>query len=250
VARGLAALEQLTRDFALRKKPLRAVGTAVLRMTCDPSPFTRPAQEILGGEIEILDGEQEALLVGRGAIAGLPGRGPFAVADVGGQSLEVCRQERSGGWRPLSMPTGVVGLTERFLASDPPLERELEELRRSVRETLAHALPSGIEEQLVAVAGTATTLGMLELGLRRWERERVHGLELSRDRVRDWLAQITAVDTATRTARYGIRPGRADVFPAGLCVLVELLDHLGRGHFTVSANGLRIGAALSLLEDG
>lgn len=249
VARGLEALEQLTRDFALGDKPLRAVGTAVLRMTADPSPFSRPAQEILGTEIEILDGEQEALLVGRGAIAGLSTSGPLAVVDVGGQSIEVCRRDRSGRWRPLSMPNGVVGLTERFLTSDPPLDSEVEALRLSIRETLARALPAGAEGRLVAVAGTATTLGMLELGLGRWDRERVHGLELSRDRVRDWLDRIAAVDTATRTARYGIRPGRADVFPAGLCVLVELLDRLGHERFTISANGLRIGAALSLLEE-
>lgn len=249
VARGLEALERLTRDFELRNKPLRAVGTAVLRMTSDPTPFTAPAQEILGTGIEILDGGQEALLVGRGAIVGLPLSGPFVVADVGGQSTEVCWQDRNAGWHPLSMPSGVVGLTERFLASDPPLDDQVAALRGSVRETLTGALPAGGEGRLVAVAGTATTLGMLELGLRRWHRERVHGLELSRDQVREWLDRICAVDSITRTERYGIRPGRADVFPAGLCVLVEILDHLGHGRFTVSANGLRIGAALSLLED-
>jgi exopolyphosphatase/guanosine-5'-triphosphate,3'-diphosphate pyrophosphatase len=249
VARGLETLERLSRDFELRSKPLRAVGTEVLRSASDPQSFTAPAEEILGQPIEIVDGEAEALLVSRGAIIGIQAPGPYVVCDVGGQSTEVCRQDRAGAWRPLSVPTGVVGLTERHMVSDPPTPDELTALRADVRAALADVDLGEFDGRLIAVAGTATTLGMLALGLDTWERDRVHGLALDRDQVEDWLSRMVALDAEARTARYGVRPGRADVFPAGLCVLLEVLDRLGRDRFTVSANGLRIGAALTLLEE-
>jgi exopolyphosphatase/guanosine-5'-triphosphate,3'-diphosphate pyrophosphatase len=249
VARGLEALERLTRDFGLRDKQLRAVGTQVLRSASDPESFTEPAEEILGQPIEIVDGETEALLVSQGAVIGVQAPGPYIVCDVGGQSTEVCRQDGDGVWRPLSIPLGVVWLTERYLATDPPTASELEALRAEMRAALTGADLVDAGGRLIAVAGTATTLAMLALGLETWDRDRVHGQELGRDQLEDWLSRMVAVDSETRTARYGVRPGRADVFPAGLCVLLELLDRLGHDRFTVSANGLRIGAALSLLKE-
>lgn len=249
VDRGLEALEQLTRDFELRDKPLRAVGTQVLRSASDPRSFTEPAEEILGQPIEIVDGETEALLVSQGAIIGIRAPGPYVVCDVGGQSTEVCGQDQAGAWRPLSIPLGVVGLTERYLASDPPAAEELAALRAAVRAALTGADLVDAGGRLIAVAGTATTLAMLAVELETWDRDRVHGLELDREQVEGWLMRMVAVDVQARTAKYGVRPGRADVFPAGLCVLLELLDRLGHDRFTVSANGLRIGAALSLLKE-
>ncbi|MBW2278788.1 MAG: hypothetical protein JRF63_14950, partial [Deltaproteobacteria bacterium] len=227
-----------------------AVGTQVLRATSDPTPFTGPAEEILGSSIEILEGEQEALLVSRGAIVDIETPGPYVVCDVGGQSTEVCWQGPDGAWQPLSIPQGVVGLTERHLASDPPHRDELAALREAVRSALTSAAPAEVSGRLIAVAGTATTLAMLAIGLEQWDRDRVHGLELSRSQVEDWLERMVTVDSETRTRTFGVRTGRSDVFPAGLGVLLELLDHFHREDFTVSANGLRIGAALSLLEEG
>jgi exopolyphosphatase/guanosine-5'-triphosphate,3'-diphosphate pyrophosphatase len=247
ITRSLAALEQLAESFGLRNKPLRAVGTQVLRMTADPTPFIRPAEQILGTRIEIVDGEHEALLVARGAILGIGGEGPFTVVDVGGQSTEVCWQAGQD-WRPQSLPMGVVGLTRRFLKSDPPLPAEVAALNAFAREAIASSVPAIPDGRLIAVAGTATTLAMLELGLETWDRDQVHGVDFSRERLGFWLARMLEVGSARRTERYRVRPGRADVFPAGLLLVDALLAHTRSERFTVSANGLRIGAALTLLE--
>ncbi|HUT77054.1 MAG TPA: Ppx/GppA family phosphatase, partial [Polyangia bacterium] len=100
VDRGLRALERLVREFDLRRLPVRAVATAALRITADPESFTRPAAELLGAPIEIVDGLAEALLTVRGALLGLPGRGPTIVLDIGGQSTELCWSAPGGGWNP------------------------------------------------------------------------------------------------------------------------------------------------------
>ncbi|HUT79543.1 MAG TPA: exopolyphosphatase, partial [Polyangia bacterium] len=102
---------------------------------------------------------------------------------------------------------------------------------------------------LAAVAGTATTLAWLESGQGRWDRGRIHGTGLSRERLRVWLGRMLEHDAAGRTTRFGVAAGRSDVFPAGLMVLDRVLGHLGRDEFLVSANGLRVGAALSILPE-
>ncbi len=250
VARGLQALENLVRQFKLGDKVLRAVGTAVLRMASNPEVFTGPATEILGVEIEILSGEEEALLMGKGAVLGLTGDGPWITIDVGGQSTEVCAFGSDKRRHPLSLPMGVVGLTAAFLTEDPPGPIEMESLRGEIRRVMSEAIPKDLEGTIVGVAGTATTLGVIDLKIDGWRREKVHGLEMRREVLQSWLDRMLAVPAKQRTEKYGVRPGRADVFPSGLCILDELLGHLGSDSFIISANGLRVGAALELMESG
>ena len=251
IARGLDALLDLVRDFDMARKPFRVVGTAALRMTSHPRDFTDPAKEILGADVEIIDGEGEALLVSRGAVLDLEpsadGAG-WIIVDIGGQSTEVCRSGGIDPEKPVSMPLGVVGLTDRFLDDDPPTVEQISNLEDYVFEQVSKVLPRNPVGRLVGVAGTATTLGMLQLGRMKWDRAAVHGLEISRAASLDWQERMTEIDTQTRQERFGITGLRADVFPAGLCIINTLLKYFERGVFTVSANGLRIGAALSILK--
>ena len=251
IARGLATLLDLVRDFDMARKPFRAVATAALRMTSHPRDFTDPAKEILGADVEIIDGEGEALLVSRGAVLDLePGADGvgWIIADVGGQSTEVCPIGGTDSWNPVSMPIGVVGLTERCLDYDPPTVVQISKLEDDVVEQVSQGRPRRPAGRLVGVAGTATTLGMLELGRREWDRAAVHGLEISRAASLDWQGRMTEINAQARQERFGITDLRADVFPAGLCIINTFLKYFERDVFTVSATGLRIGAALSILK--
>jgi exopolyphosphatase/guanosine-5'-triphosphate,3'-diphosphate pyrophosphatase len=248
VARGLKSLKKIAKSLDLGQKPVRAVGTAALRMARNPEVFTAPATEIIGVEVEIISGEEEALLAGRGAVMGLDVQGELVTVDIGGQSTEICWKEADGSFCSLSLSLGVVDLTARLLKSDPPTKSEMEDLRSEVRGAIVGAVNRDLKGSIVGVAGTATTLGWLDLDLDTWQREKVHGLKMSGERIAFWLGEMTAVSSWERHARYGIRPVRADVFPAGLVVLDEVLKHLRRDSFVISANGLRIGVALSLLN--
>lgn len=248
VKRGLDAVERLTAEFDLRRKPLRVVATAALRKTGDPTPFTRPAEVVLGTPIEIITGDLEAALTSRGAVIGIPGDGPFAMVDIGGQSTEVAWQNPAGQWEAKSLPLGVVDLTERFVAADPPSADEIDAMSGEVHRILEAQVPHNAGGTLLGVAGTATSLAMLHLGLTEWRREKVHGLVMSMETLRHWQQRMIEVTAKARTERYGVRPIRADVFPAGLCIQEAVLAHFGLDAFTVSVNGLRVGAALSLLD--
>ena len=243
--RAKAALHQLVRDFDLPNKPVRAVATAVLRKTAFPEEFLVPAEKIIGHPIEVIPGEEEARLTCLGAITGIPSSDRWVIMDVGGQSTEVGRKHPDGEWRGVSLDFGVVSLTERFVHHDPPLKEELDALRAEIRRVLTESLPSDLEGDLLGVAGTATTLGMLSIGTTTWAREKVHGLPMSLEDVVHWNRTISACTAQERTDRYGVRPLRADVFPSGICIIEEMIRFLNGASFTISANGLRIGVALS-----
>lgn len=250
IARGLETIERLAVEFHMASRPVRAVGTAALRLTGDPTPFVEPAEELIGARIEIIDGIQEALLVSRGAVLGLSDDGgPWLVIDVGGRSTEICCRDPDGVWNPVSLPIGVVDLMTDFLDGDPPSPEAVDRLRARVRGVLGSAVPEETAGRLVGVAGTASTLGRLEAGIDGWDRDAIHGIRITRESLRGWLAHALELTTAERMTAMGLGPARADVFPAGLCVLAEAMSHLGRNEMTVSANGLRIGAAMSLLEE-
>jgi exopolyphosphatase/guanosine-5'-triphosphate,3'-diphosphate pyrophosphatase len=248
VKRGLATLEKLCGQFDLRNKPLRVVGTAVLRMAANPEIFTGPARDILGVEVEIISGEQEALLASEGAIFDIHGQGPWIIVDVGGQSTEVCFQDKEGKWNPVSLPMGVVGLTQKLFFHDPPTRDELAALEDEIAPIISQAIPDQVSGRLVGVAGTATTLGLVELALTTWQREKVHGLEIEKERLGYWLEEMLSMTASQRTKRYGISTWRSDVFPSGLFILKKMLTYLNLGSLTVSANGLRVGVALRLIR--
>jgi exopolyphosphatase/guanosine-5'-triphosphate,3'-diphosphate pyrophosphatase len=248
VARCLAVLGDVAGRFGVPGVPVRAVGTQALRMAADPEVFTRPARDLIGTEIEIVDGAEEARLVFRGGTLGLPLDGPLVVVDVGGQSTELCWRDRGGVLVPLSIPFGVVGLTERFFTSDPPGSDEVAALERHAAAVVDEAIPRGLEGEVLGVAGTATSLGALEVCPGEWRRDAIHGLAVTRERLRHWLGVMAGISSAERTRRYGIGDARADVFLAGLVILDAVLARLGRRGMRISVNGLRVGAALSILE--
>jgi exopolyphosphatase / guanosine-5'-triphosphate,3'-diphosphate pyrophosphatase len=247
VERGIENLAQMAPRFGFGAVPARAVGTQALRMAADPQSFTSRAERILGIGVEIIDGLEEARLVSRGATLGLAEAGPRIVVDIGGQSTELGYTGPDGALCPMSVPVGVVGLTERFLKDDPPTPAQLAALEAEIGAVIAGAVPADLGGEVLGVAGTATSLGALEVCPGGWDRGRIHGTVVSRERLRHWLGVMTGLSAAERTVRYGIGHARADVFPAGLALLDAVLARLGRERFRVSVNGLRVGAALSIL---
>src|SRR5438045_2747839 len=78
-------------------------------------------------------------------------------------------------------------LSEKFLDSDPPSGKQLRRLRDHVRSRLAKArvgrLRSG--DRLVGTGGTLRNLAKIDRQTRRYPVGRLHGYELSVDRIAD-----------------------------------------------------------------
>lgn len=229
---------------------VRAVATSAAREAVNREAFLTAASAA-GCPVEVVDPREEARLTTLGALHLLPR--PAArclIIDIGGGSTEFTLVAGEVLRESVSLPLGVVKLTERFLPDDPPPAGALAALAAHVREVLATGVPFrgrlGSAEA-VGTAGTVTALAALDLALDPYDADRVTGHRLTTGRIRELYAWLAGMPLADRQHLPGLEPGRADVIVAGACLLAESLAVLGFEGLTVTDGGLREGILLDTL---
>ncbi len=257
---ALAGTRRVIREFAgiareLGARRLVGVGTEALRRARDGERLlSELCSEGLLDEAYLLNEQQEAeFAIAASRRTHAAGRSPLVVVDVGGGSTELAWEDAEGRVRAASLPLGSVRLTEAHVRSHPIGPREMADLRDAVDRS-----SDGLESErardlrgdgnVIAVAGTATTLAALELRLDPYDPEAVEGLPLSRETLSRWIADLSQLSVEERRRLPGLEPGRADVIVAGLVVLEGVLERLGAELFHVSGRGVRYGVAFRLLE--
>lgn len=218
---------------------IAVVGTAALRSASNASEFLDALKLKLGLEVEIISQDREALLTYEACSHDFGKE--IVVIDIGGGSTEFVSANRMA-----SIPIGCVSLLEEFLKTDPPTEDEIISLRASVRKALETSLePSTFARphdlDLVAVAGTATTLKAIELSLRTYDPKRVHGSKLSLPDLRNIIDMLLKKTIAQRKEIDGLIPQRADVIVPGAWLLHEAMSYLGFEKALISDRGVKWG---------
>jgi exopolyphosphatase/guanosine-5'-triphosphate,3'-diphosphate pyrophosphatase len=106
------------------------------------------------------------------------------------------------------------------------------------------------DEMLVGTGGSCRNLAKVDRRPRVYPVTRLHGYRLSRNRV----AELATLLAAKRESRRGRVPGlsreRGDSIAGGGVGMLALLDHLGADEILVAGQGVREGAAYSLMERG
>ncbi len=230
---------------------VRFVATSASRDAENADIFAEGVRSRLGVDLEVVTGDVEAQLCFDGATRTLPAApAPLAVLDIGGGSTEVILGSAPGRLTAArSLDIGSVRLTERFMVSDPPTPREVESATRVVEEALDTLPAYGVQiadaPTLVGVAGTVTTLATLLVGLRSWDRDRVHHARFPTADVSDLVARLLRMTVAERQ-ELGVPVGRADVIGAGAVILDRVLRRSGASLLTVSDCDILDGIAWSV----
>ena len=228
---------------------IAAVGTEALRRAPNGADFLRPAAEILGVPIEVIDGQREAALTFRAVIESFPEmrRGDVAVVDIGGGSTEIVIAHDGKATSARSLPLGSVRLTEEHIRHDPPTGEELAHLRAAVAAGLTGiAFPAGA--RVVGVAGTVTSLAAMAESMATYDPARVHGYRLSQVALEGQIARLASSRQADRERIVGLDPRRADVILAGAVILEGITAASGAPEVWVSDRGIRWGLLHELAE--
>jgi exopolyphosphatase/guanosine-5'-triphosphate,3'-diphosphate pyrophosphatase len=214
-----------------------AVATEGLRMAQDQDEFVDRANDLLGVELRLISGEEEARLSYLSVANEVDGDESLRVLDIGGGSTEliVGRGEAIESMR--SHKIGSVRLTEAYLAKDPPTAEEIANVETAAREAFA-TQPVEPHPVLHGLAGTVTTTAALLLGLQTYDRVAVDGTKWTRAQVQELRDQLAAVPLAERS-RACLPKGRADVIVAGITILLAAIDHCGAQTLVVRDRGLR-----------
>jgi exopolyphosphatase/guanosine-5'-triphosphate,3'-diphosphate pyrophosphatase len=252
-ATGIAAtLEVLRQYVALARQHgarIVAIGTEGLRRAPNADEFLKPAAEILGGAVEVIDGHREAELTFRATVDSFPDAvrsGTLVVIDIGGGSTEIITAEAGQVRFRVSLPLGSVRLTERHVKSDPAAEAEIQSATAEVDAALASASfpaagPPAGAVTLVGVAGTVTSLAAMAQGLASYDPTRVHGYRLQAAALDAEIARLARSTQAQRETIAGLDPRRADVILAGALILREIARKAGVSEVLVSDRGIRWG---------
>ncbi|HEX5225103.1 MAG TPA: Ppx/GppA phosphatase family protein [Solirubrobacteraceae bacterium] len=231
-----------------------AVLTSAVRDASNGAEFAARVRNDYGLDARVLSGAEEAQLTFLGAMAGrAPAIDPTVVIDIGGGSTEVVvGVGRSAGFH-VSLPAGVVRMSERHIHSDPPTPADLQALAQDVRDVLADGVPDAESAPVragVAVAGTATSAASMELELAPYDPARVHGHRLALGTVELLLARLADMDEDGRRAVVGLHPDRAPTIVAGMVLLSEAMRAFGLEHVEVSEHDILYGGALRLAGIG
>jgi exopolyphosphatase / guanosine-5'-triphosphate,3'-diphosphate pyrophosphatase len=227
-----------------------AVMTSAVRDAANGEEFAARVREQYGLDAQILKGEQEAQLTFLGAMAGREAAiEPTVVIDIGGGSTEfVVGVGRSAGFH-VSVPAGVVRMSERHIHHDPPTPAELQELAVQTREQFLAEIPAEERDPVrcgIAVAGTATSAASMEQELEPYDPGRVHGHPLLLATVELLLARLAEMTEEARRQVPGLHPDRAPTIVAGMILLSVAMRVMDLEKVEVSEHDILYGGALRL----
>jgi len=223
---------------------IAAVGTMAMRSASNSEQFVSMVRSKCGVQIEVLTGQEEARFAYLGARDVIQDkRQRVVIIDVGGGSTEFIHGSGQEINRSYSLNVGALHLTEQFLRHDPPLAEEINSIKNYLSSVFAH-----IERQknirLVGVGGTITTLSAVNLRMRTYDPNLIHGSVLNRQDIESQIERFASMNREQRCKLPGLQANRAGIILAGAIVVEQVMDKMHKRNLVVSARGVRHGLML------
>lgn len=246
--RALDMMLRLAREYDVTH--VRAIATEAVRSASNGAAFVARLRDELGLEVEVVTGEQEARLALLSAVECLALSGSVVVVDIGGGSVEIVHANGREIERAVSLPLGVVVLSDRFRTADPMPKPAYRALGEHVRATLAEAVPRDGQPPTTCVGsgGTVTTLAAMIAAERSPGLASVHGFPFTRAEFSELRARLARSTAKQRLAMKGMSEARVDLIVAGAVVLDEAMRALGCDRVTANARGMREGIIIDTVE--
>jgi exopolyphosphatase/guanosine-5'-triphosphate,3'-diphosphate pyrophosphatase len=250
-----AALVALTRMATLAKqlgvKRSEVVATSAVRDAENGEQFLQLVRGETGLKVRVLNGEEEARLAFRSALAHFDlGAGRAVVMDIGGGSLELTLSADGLVERVISLPFGAIRMTERYL-NDGTKKKALRKLRKHVRAELRDYLSARHwhAARIICSGGTFTSLAAIHLARSGMETAKtVHGTVISRVDLEHIVDLLHNMSPEERQSVPGLNPARSDIIVGGLAVAAEVAARLEARELVVSSYGIREGLLLETAQ--
>ncbi|CAB4765962.1 MAG: exopolyphosphatase [Actinobacteria bacterium] len=252
IKRTLDAVEMFSEVIASKgAERIRFCATSATRDATNRSLFTDGVRGILGVEVEVIPGEEEAMLSFNGATKELmQSDAPYLVVDIGGGSTEFVFGSNKVE-NAKSVDIGCVRMSERHFTSQPTTMDQVARAIIDIDSAIAKAasvVPISNAKTLVAVAGTATTVAAAALELKDYDRHLIHLARISAYKVHKVSAMFQSMNKDEIANLGYMHPGRVDVITAGSLVLSRVMAATGASEFVASESDILDGMAWSLIN--
>ncbi|HWQ13949.1 MAG TPA: Ppx/GppA phosphatase family protein [Roseiflexaceae bacterium] len=224
------------------------VATSAVREASNQAEFLARVEREAGLRFRVLTAEEEAYYGYLGVVNTLD-ISDFFLIDIGGGSTQVTMVRGRGLVRTFSRPVGVVRFADRYVRSDPISGKEFKALEAGAAEAFAGLdwlqsrgmLPTSGVATLAGIGGTIRTLAEMDMKMRSYPLERVHGYSFARERLEALVEQLRGLTQRQREDLPGVSKDRADLILPGAMILCQLMRQGGFDEITVSGQGLREG---------
>lgn len=224
----------------MRASNVRAAGTSTLRRARDSDAFRNDAERALGHPIEVISGVEEARLIYTGVRFSVPPYdGHRLVLDIGGGSTELILGHASEPRAMESLHLGCVTMTERYFPDGRLTAAGFDAARVAARLELRPVKAFFRDLPEVQAIGTSGTILSTE---RVAQEAGVIGADgFTQQSVEALIARVIEVGSIADLSFPGLSERRAQVWPGGLAILVELFRVLRIPQLSVSDGALREG---------
>jgi exopolyphosphatase/guanosine-5'-triphosphate,3'-diphosphate pyrophosphatase len=244
--RALRCLERFGQRLrAMRADSVRVVGTNALRRAKRKRWFLERARAALGHPIEIISGLEEARLI----YSGVAHTSPMSpdkrlVIDIGGGSTEIVIGE---GFNPLlleSLSVGCVGLSASFFDDGRISAKRLERARTAVRLELEPVQEAYRKMGWLQAFGSSGSVRVISDVLHRLNPESPH---ITLDNLNALAERVIAAGHVDELDLPDVDAERAPVFPAGLAILLEVVENFAIDRVRVAEGAMREGLLYDLM---
>lgn len=240
-AAAVEAFRAIAESF--RAATIIAVATASAREAINSGDFVGEIQRQTGVRVKVLAAIEEARLIGLAArhyFRAAPGA--LLNIDIGGGSTELSLMKTGAREKLFSMPLGALRLTGKFLSTNPPSAKEIENVRGEIALQLEKPAEELRGENWRLTTGTSGTILKFELLLKP------ENGEICFARLVELNRKLAKMNAAQRARLPNISEKRAETIVAGGQILEGIMRALKIEKLQPCEYALREGVIIDYLK--
>ncbi|MBD2811729.1 guanosine-5'-triphosphate,3'-diphosphate diphosphatase [Xenorhabdus sp. Vera] len=223
---------------------IRVVATATLRLAANSDEFIGKASEILGISVNIISGEEEALLIYQGVAHTTGGSEKRLVVDIGGGSTELVTGTGAEATQLFSLEMGCVTWLERYFNDRSLTEENFTKAESAAHNILTPVIPVLFEQGWqICVGASGTVQALQEIMIAQGMDELITLPKLQQ--FRHWAIECGKLEELEID---GLTLERALVFPSGLAILIAIFQALNIENMILAGGALREGLVYGMLN--
>ena len=223
---------------------IEVIATAAAREATNGPEFVERASKVLGVDIKVITGKQEAELAAAGVTSGFPGASGL-VGDLGGGSLELIQiHKKKGPVSGITLPLGGLRLID---TSKGNLSKAREIVDRELDRVDWFSRCEG--QPFYAVGGTWRAFARLHMVQRRYPLGVMHAYTMATGEALRFARVVDHLSPKSLSVIEALDKARRETVPYGVLVLERLLKRVKPSKVIVSAFGVREGLLFSMLSE-
>ncbi len=216
-------------------------ATSPFREAKDASHLLKKIKEKTGCTVKVLSGQKEAKLIAKGVLHLCPTPQKTALIDIGGGSTEISICEGKKILFSKSLRLGSMRLQHLYLKKNPPSEKAIQKLKKTIRTSLQTHIPTSFKKVSCAI-GSAGTVKALQKVTAPFHNT------IDRKNLDSFCKKIQKLKLAPLKRLLHTEGRRGDIILAGAILLLEIMHFFNLESLSVVKRGLRDGILLEQVE--